>query len=404
MFKGLKQLKTTTALPPEPAPAAPVAKTKIGPKTLRAQSKQMRLTARIVASLSKTATMAEDFSNLRLLRAVIKTQGLNKALMLFANPGNKTISQLAKNIPSNESLDAVSIGRGDRRTKAALEGLDESIQAEPKLIADWTRASADDIGNLLESVEQQLKDLGEAISQGLECLEGAEDFDEATLAIQIEALPAEAALARINALLDVLPDMDAIISDPCDRDAMDIHKEKTSQMVDKIGTTAGLSVDEENDHHIVSGPISDDYLPRTATLGELGYTREALIELLKKSDCLVDELNGLVERKEQVVGHFNETADNIEQIDNTVPPAVDGAIDADEGEENPDQDGLENADGLTQADMYHCQASSHLYSIAVVVGVSTSAVQEILCIVDEVDDDEDEEDATVVLVQGDPTE
>lgn len=390
MFGALKKLEV-----PAPVPEAPkkVSMSRgMSILAFRAAHHQAVITSRIMASLALARNTVGDFADLRRLRNVAKTQGINKALMLFANPENNVISRLAKNIPSNESLDAVSMSKNDRRTKAALEGMDESLTSETKLISDWTHSSADDIDQLLSSVEDQLKDIGQAISHYLQNLETA-DAEGIDLTDTVNVVTCEAAMTRLDALLEILPDMDALVSDPTDRDAMDVYKEKISQLVVKLGPVAGLSVDSENDHLVTAGPMADEHMTKQGTLAELGYTLESTIALLKKADALVDEVNGLIERKEAMVAHLHETANAITGIDNTVPPAVDGAID----EDNDDVDA--NAmptGGLTQADVYHCQVSSHLYCLSVIVGVSIAAVQDVLVVAGELSEngsDNDDDDA-----------
>lgn len=360
-------------------------------RTFRAAHKHAMITSKIISSLAKSSGVVCDFSDLRRLRNIANTHGLNKALMLFANPNNNVISRIVKNIPSNESLDAVSIGKSDRRTKAALEGMDESLQSEPKLISDWTHASAEDIDQLLTAVEDQMKDIGEAISHYLEVLETM-DTSEEDLSSEVEAIPYEASVSRLDALLDILPDLDAIVSDPTDSDAMSIYREKLNNLIEKTSSILGIGIDAENPHMLVEAPLSDEYTPKQSTLTALGYTLENTIELLKKADELVDEINGLIERKESMVSRLHTTADVIATVDNTVPPAVDGAI----PEDNDDTDtAVVDDGGLTQADIYHSQIASHLYCLSVVIGASVDAVQEVLEVADALSDD-DNEDVIVV--------
>ena len=383
MFNGLKIIDNNVTSTPKP-----LARTGISLKTLRASQKQSQVTARIEKSLMIGRNLTSDFADLRRLTTVLKTYGISKPLMQFVNPANSVISKFVKNIPSNESLDLIS-NVDDHRTKSAIEGLEETLASEPQRVSEWAHASAEDIEDLLECTEDQLKDIGEAISHALLTLEdgdfNSDELDNTT----VTAVSSDVATARIDALLNILPDMDAVVSDPTNRDAIDIYKEKIAGMIQSIGPYVGIAIDPNSPYLIVASQIPEENMPHEATLSSLGYTRDIIIELLKKADNLIDELNGLIERKEEIIAHLHDTADTIAQVDNDVPPAVDGAINADNID--PDQD-VDN--GVTQADVYHYQISSHLYTLTVILGVSVGVVEEILDLVD----DDGDEDMTVVEV------
>ena len=386
MFEGLSLLKT-------PAFKKKTPRNGVSLRAMRATQKQALLASRITRSLTHGSDLTEDFAHLRLLTAVVKANGISKALMQFANPRNDVISRFATGVPAIESLDLVSIGRNDRRTQSALESFTQSLESEPELIANWTRSAAGDINELLDNAEDQLKDLGESISHFLTILESTTEEDD--LSVTVTAISCDKASARLDALLDVLPDLDAVVSDPADRDAMDVYKEKLASLVQRVGDATGVAIDPENPYHLVFKDQDDEYVAQEGTLAELGYTRENIIQLLKKTDSLIDEVNGLIERKEAVVSHLNTVADTISGIDNTVPPAVDNAIPEEDADiDSPDVSGT----GYSQADIYHHQVSSHLCILSVVINISAEVVQELLSIADElIDEDDDDEDVVVAV-------
>lgn len=380
MFSMLKDL----SIAQESKIVKPLARTGISLKALRAAGQHARVTARVERRLAEIRNTTNEYTDLRRLCSVLKVHGISKALMQFANPQN-AFTSVVKNMPANESLDLVSFGANDARTTTALEGLSDLLAAEPRLISEWTHASADDIEDLLECTEAQLKDVGEAISQALMDLENAPSED--LLSTTVFAVTNDAAMARMDAMLDILPDFDAVVSNPTDRDGTDLYKAKIAEMIQKIGPYVGIATDPSNPYLIISGDMMESMQGREATLSELGYSVESIIALLKKADSLIDELNGLIERKEEMVSHLHETADAIILIDNDVPPGVDGAMEADDGNatEVP-------ADGLSQADVYHCQVASHLYALTVILTVSVGMVEEALGLVHVADATEDDDD------------
>lgn len=368
MFTGLKLLDAQVAARKERAGSG------ISLKALRAAHRQSFVTSRIEKSLLQSQALTQEFKDLRRLHKVLSIHGVNKALMEFVNPGNKGLSRVVKNLPANESLDLVCSSPKDSRTKGALEGLAERLETEPQVVAQWMHASAADIEELLECSDEQLKDVGDSISSALmEC----EDSYEPLANSHVIAVTSSIALERFEAILDILPDMDAVVSNPTDRDGTDAYKAKVTSLIAKIGPYVGLAVDPENPYLIVAAPVTEEHQAHLSTLTDLGYDRSNIITLLKKSDNLIDELNGLIERKEKTVTHIQTAADAASLVDNLVPPAVDGAIES----FDPSQCSEVPADGLTQADVYHAQVASHLFSLTVLMTVSVGIVEEVLGLV-----------------------
>lgn len=356
-------------------------------KTLKASQLQLKVTKKVLQSVLKMNQTAGEFSDLRHLKNTIFVHGINKSLMSFVNPGNKVLSSTIKNLPSNESLDSVTLDSTDSRTKDALSGLGSTINQEGTLVASWMNLSAEDIGSLLDAVEDQLDDIGQTISEYLEAFETGE-VDEADLGdTTVCAVDFDAANDRFDALLSVLPDVDGVISDPTSTDDMQAYKNKIENIVESLGNICNIDIEEQSPYLVVSGAVDTQYEPKEDTASNLGYTLDSIIVLLRKCDNVVDELTGLIDRKEKMISGINDAAETVVSLDNDVPPAVDNAIVSG----NPDEDTIENGSGVTQIDLYHQQTSSHLYLIAVILAESLVAVNEILNICDVLTDDTIEE-------------
>lgn len=385
MFQGLSILSAE--------PKQPVAVPRTGHKAVLLAHRHAATMQRIVKAVRDMRQCTQEFSDLRHLKAVIAVNGINRSLMSFVNPGNKIISKNIPTLPANESLDTISLGSGDRRTVAAVEGISETLDAEKQLIATWIAMAASDVEQLLTDVEAQFSDFGQAISASLTAIEQGDLTDDDLSSVTLVVLSYDAAMARLDALADVLPDMDALVSDPTDGDAMDSYKDRLATIVEKLGPICGLSVEDTAPYLLLSDDVSEEFTPQAGTLTELGYTADNIAELLRRADNVVDELSGLIERKEAIIQQLNEASANVAALDNDVPPAVDNAIVSGD----PDQDVVDNGAGVTQADMYHNQVSSHIYALAVITAVALTAVSETLAISDEVVDD-DTVDVTIVDV------
>ena len=293
MFSGLQVLGKSVNVP---LSAEEVVKLRDRNLMLQAALRYSAAQCAITSGLAQLKATTHDFSDLRRLGRVIKKHGINRPLMAFATHAHTVVSKL----PANESLDVISAGVSDPRTQGAIAGIEETLDTETDLVADWVRTGADNVDALFSSTALQIEGFGEAISHYLTVLEDRES-DDGLAGSVLTAAPFEATRSCIEALLDVFPDLDAMVSDPTDRDAMDAHKAKLARIVDKIGPHTGLMLDPNNPHQLQVGVCSGPG-PTTDTFSSLGYTVENLLELLRKADNLVDEVNGLLERKEAIVG------------------------------------------------------------------------------------------------------
>jgi hypothetical protein len=379
MFEGLSSLK-----PPVSARLTPeqLAWQRVHRAAVQIGIQNVKARASLLAAMTNAQTVTAEFADVRRLRHTIRAEGLTRSLLAFVSHG---LPRAAPGLPSTETLDAVPVGRSDPRAKEALEAIDQLLDTEPEAVADHIRTGADSIGVILDVTERQLKDYGMAVSHYLVSLEGcdapevAEGLAESTL----EALPADCARSCIDALLDVLPELDAVVSDPTDRDATDAHQAKMAKVVERIGAHAGLTADPDNPHQLSLCDRSDAMSPVSDTFAAHGYTLETVIALLKRADVLLDTVHGLIDRKEEVLDRLQGAATMVVAIDNDVPPAVDGAIviDVDDDDDEPAEEG----GVLTQADVIQCHATAHMSCIAAVTETTVMVVQNVLAVAEHVD-------------------
>lgn len=368
MFKGLK-------ISSDHKPISPEAVTFLRQQHAALRSTFRYATARdtIAQSLHHMDNIVGDFRDLRRLGLVIKTYGANRSLMAFVRP----VTKIVPDFPSFESFDLVPVEYDDPRTLNTLSGIDETINKESEVVADWIRTRADNVREFLCAAEDQIRGLEVAISHYLQTLEVLEENDvlsETTLT----AAPFNTSLCLIEALLNTLPDLDVEISDPTDRDAMDTYKTKVETLADCLSYHTDLCLDPENMYKIKTTDSALDRHRTTDTFEGHGYTIENVITLLKKADNLVDEVNCLIERKEEIINRFHCAAVMVTDVDNDVTPAIDDASD-DVAEESF---GIDS--DLTQVDLIYSQVSSHICCITTVVNTSIAAVEDVLSVAEHV--------------------
>ena len=328
----------------------------------------------ILLSNARMNDTVSDFSDLRRLGRVMKVHGINRAMLAFISPARKIITKL----PGLESIDAITASPTDPRTVDAIDGVDTLVDTQTNTIADWVRTGANNLDSLLSAAEQHIQGFGDAISHYISVIEDVGDdgsglLDETTLT----AIPFDNTLNTIEALLDVFPELDAVVSDPTDRDATDAHREKLAGYASKLGPHTGVTLDMTNPHHLNVGDVPGSLRPTTDTFSSLGYTIENVILLLKKADNLVDEIKGLIDRKDKLVGQLNDASTMVGNVDNDVPPAVDGAMLSEYSEESFGTDS-----DWTQADIIHGHASSHLCNISSALDTAIMSVQNVLTVAD----------------------
>lgn len=336
--------------------------------TLRAARQYTTARCAIMSATTNMRGITQDLTDLRRLSHVINRYGINRPLIEFAGSVKKIVSC----VPSNENLDVVTADGSDPRTINTIDGIDQYLDTEPTMVADWVRTSSDNIKSLLVSTTDQIHGFAEAISYYLTVLENNTVDSETLSNTTITAVAYSDAIGCIQALLDILPDLDAAVSDPTDNDAIAAHKTKMADIVAKIGDHTGLAVDPEDEHQVIFGNQPTGSTPNTATFSSLGYTVGNVINLLKRADNLVDEVNGLIERKETITGNLDATIGVLCVIDNDVPPAISSINDSNESY-GVDSD-------RTQADIIHAHVSSHLCCISAIVDASISAVQNVLVV------------------------
>ena len=188
--------------------------------TLRAARQYTTARCAIMSATTNMRGITQDLTDLRRLSHVINRYGINRPLIEFAGSVKKIVSC----VPSNENLDVVTADGSDPRTINTIDGIDQYLDTEPTMVADWVRTSSDNIKSLLVSTTDQIHGFAEAISYYLTVLENNTVDSETLSNTTITAVAYSDAIGCIQALLDILPDLDAAVSDPTDNDAIAAHK------------------------------------------------------------------------------------------------------------------------------------------------------------------------------------
>lgn len=336
---------------------------------LQAGMRHSNARAALTASIATMDHTTQDFSDMRQLRMVIRAYGLNRPLMEFVNPRNNVISTIIPNMPSNESLDLVDADQNDPRTTTALTGIDDALDTEPNVVADWVNNCADNVGELFVTTTEQIENLDNEVEHYLGVIT---DLDETETSPNgsVEAARYDCANDCINALIAMIPGLDVAVADPTDRDAMDAYTEKLNNIAIALGEHTGLCINSNNPHCLQMGVDEVTIEPKVATLGEHGYNNENVIELLQKTKSLLVVVNELLARKDEFVSRLQDTATFVSLIDNDVPPAIDDAI----SDENTDVIEALAGGNMTQADMVRCHVSSGLCCISAVLDTAVRVV------------------------------
>jgi len=376
MFEALSVLK------PAPVLLSPeqMAVMMVHHKAIETSLRNGEARSRLLSTTTSLNRVAKDFADLRRLKKIVKTEGLNRSLLSFVNPVRGGLSRIIPGLPAIETMDMVPVDASDPRAQDAISGIDQVLDTEPEVIADHIRTGADTVDTILCVVQDQTKEYGPLVSHYLLSLEDCSDtaVTEGLSDSTLNAIPYEHACACVEALLDVLPEIDAVIVCPTESDAVEAHLEKMTKLVDRVGSYVGIAVDPEDPHQLCLCERAPQSMPVEDRLESHGYTVENTIGLLKTSDNLLDALNGLIGRKDEICSQFVDAAVMIASIDNDVPPSVDNAI-APEPEE-PAQEGGD----LTQADIIQSHASSHMCCISAVTEAAVAAVQNVLSVADHI--------------------
>ena len=136
--------------------------------TLHASNKLARLCQKTSQSINSQMLVMEEFSSLRNLRQVITEHGISRALLAYADQNN-SLRQIIPGLPAVESLNAVPLSLRDTRHLAALEGIDQALGQEDKVLASWvdnlSRDTADLFSSTLPLVEHAQSTTGEISAQ-----------------------------------------------------------------------------------------------------------------------------------------------------------------------------------------------------------------------------------------------
>ena len=376
MFSGLQSL-TPPAIHKSPKELA----------LLRERRQALQVGLRVASARNAlmvgAATMKNimsDFSDVRRLRAVINTYGLNKAVMVLVNPNGRGLSKVIPNLPSTESLDNVGADTTDPRAQDTLSGIDTVLESETGVVAEWVRAAAESVEALIEATEEQVEGFDDAVNHyiGVLNVHAACEVDP-LVGSTLETVPCDDAMTCVEALLTALPKLHTVVRDPTDRDAMEEHVQELSELVECIGEHTGLCLDPGNPHHVMQTTTPDGMVPVSSEFDVHGYTIEKIVVLLERVADLLQAIGVLVERKTELVNNLDAAANMVTVIDNDVPPATDDAISDGEGDE------ALSGGNTTQTDLIHCHVSSHLCCITSITDAAVKACQNALCVADQID-------------------
>lgn len=362
MFNGLSLITTI------PQPRDDIMQIQGARQKLLAGVRYTKIATALTVGIESMNHRIHDYTDMRQFRAVVRAFGINRALMEFVNPKNR-ISNIISNLPSTETLDMIATGQTDPRTQNALGGLDEALDTEPGVIGNWINSSADTVDTLFDTTSEQIEDLDAEVGHYLAVFSNG-FTDDSVLAGSAEAVHYSDVNNCIEALIAALPEIDIVVSDPTDRDAMDVYKEKLEAIVEQLGNHTGLFINPTNPHQLQLSDVPSQMEPTENSLTGHGYTSENLGDLLDNTKSLIAAVKDLLARKDDIVSKLRDAAVFVTSIDNDVPPAIDDAI----ADGEVDAEEALSCGMTTQADMVHCQVSSNLCCMSAALNMSLNAV------------------------------
>lgn len=287
-------------------------------KSLLLYSKSQRAHLTLQTHLSTQRAALEGFSDLRALQTVIKKHGLTKALMAFANH-NARLSTVVTDLPSVESLNNVPLSKQDKRYGIALEGLETTLGQEPVVIGSWVKQVAGELGELLSttaaSAHRTDEDLSE-LSARLSDLDPQAVLYDTLIVTARTATGTEAILSTVADHIRKIGtvDVDALFTSSAYREANDAFMQS---QVEEFKPFLGVSIDADRFVHAGADAIDEAYQPREASLTDLGYSTETLIDLMSKAMELVAAIVELDDRREAITAALDAVADRLTTTDET---------------------------------------------------------------------------------------
>lgn len=280
------------------------------------------------ARLADVNQMSAKFGGLRDIRNAIAKFGVHPSMLAAVDPKGTELAVIP-GIPALESLDQFGLGVDDPRTTAALEGLDAALEQESEVVAAWLTASSDDVSDLMLNLETQIREYAEDIEALQKALDGGGLVEGGEEVYQI---PAEQRLEIIHALTEVVNELD---TPNYDLDETAQLKEEVVDLLRPLAPMLGLTF-IDGVLGIDDTKVAEDYRPRSGTYAELGYTSEALEELLSATASLLGALTVLTEKRAAIVERLKAVAVTVEST-----KADEGAAQEDDGGAEPNPEGDE---------------------------------------------------------------
>jgi len=277
---------TNTQTDPTSQPSAKAVAKKSRAKAALAAEKLYTAASNIRLAYQRMRSTSEDYRDLRIMRQVIATEGLSRTLLMLC----PLLGRLSAAIPAVESLDAVPWSPNDPRVKQACEDLEVVSEGEATAVVSWMDNVSANLDEMFHGLNDQLEEMIGTIGGLITDLSGMSVEVDDLKGAAVTAISADAALARLDILLQVIPKLD--IPNAYDDGNKDKLQADFSEIAGLLGPIAG-TFNEEFYLHIDTDRIDQKYIPVDSNLDELGYTVDRTIEVLNKASELVGALHAL---------------------------------------------------------------------------------------------------------------
>lgn len=267
---------------------------------------------RLFMKIGVQRTTLGEFSTLRSLRDTIKTHGMSKPLMAFANHDH-SLNRVVTGVPATESLNNVSLSMHDKRYGAAMEGFDNLLTQKPEVISTWVKQLADNLEELFSNtntVAMQTNETLVELKDELEQRDPPEVLFDTTI---LTARPAEGMQTILNAIDRRVRqitsiDVDAFFSSTEYREKCTAF---INELVEEFKPYIAISLSEDNFVHASDDEIDIPYRAREANLSELGYSGAVLVEILGAAAEVVDALIDFDNRRAAITEALVEVSERL---------------------------------------------------------------------------------------------
>lgn len=300
-FKRLSRLMPTAAAqtvttPKKGKKTLVSPKAVLTPRALMASTAASALMVRMHAANAAMTSHAEGFAELRRFEKTVRTYGLSKPLLAYADPGGH-LQAMVKTLPSLESLDVVPFDSRDSRTTMALRGFKAALEEEVVVMQSWVDGTADSLASLLANVAEQTNEFMAAAGALGETLEHGEVGDEQLGTVSLLAISAEAMATKLAAIHRVLDAIAEPLFDSNDAEEVAEARSVLGNLVSEIASFTGAVYETEDlSVTIDSEAVAEEFIAAEGTLLDKGYTIEKTRELLVQAAVVAGALKALVDR------------------------------------------------------------------------------------------------------------